>query len=161
MLWLIEFLRDFMINMFDLSATLRHRLNRKRISEEKDFHDYRMPNQLVKIVRQAHRFEEFDTDPLISVGADMRQRLMYPLTVEQAKAIGSDRLVEENSIYHKLHSYVWLNGTLSAVVDCRIHYRDSKRGIDLQYDNVRLKVKCAGNPKRAGWEIVYVEHDII
>ncbi|MBQ4088593.1 MAG: hypothetical protein IJC56_01750 [Clostridia bacterium] len=158
MLWLIEFLRDFLLNMFDLSATLEYRVKRKGYSEEKDFDDYRMPNQLVKIVRQAHRFERFDTDPPISVGADMRYKLMYPLTVEQAQAIGSNRLVEEDSIYHKLHSYVWLDSTLSAVVDCRIHYKDSKRGIDLHYDNVQLHIKCAGNPKRAGWEIVSVEH---
>ena len=145
---------DFLLRLLPYAAM--------NIATDKQFDDYlnyTIPYQLVKIVRQAQRYESFETDPHISVGADMRQKLMYPLTLEEAKAIGSNEyIVEEDNIHYELESHAYVKDVLCATVNVNIDYRDSQKGIDVHYHGIKLYIKCAGNRKRMGLEIISVEH---
>jgi len=126
--------------------------------ELQDFYDYRLPNQLVKLVKQAQRHESFDTDPHISVGADMREKLRYPLTLEQAQAIGdTGHMAEENSIHCALKSHAYVDDVLCATVIVSIDYRCAAKGIEVHCREVPIYIKCAGNRKRLGLEILSVE----
>ena len=134
-------------------------IHKKYDREYQDWENYTIPHQLVKLVQQAHRYESFNTDPYISVGADMRQKLMHPLTIEQAKAIGNtDYIIEKNCITYKLDSYAYVKGVLCAVVLVTIEYCDKKKGIDLHYPCIPYYIKCSGNSKRGGFEIISVEY---
>ena len=125
-----------------------------------DFMDCTLPYQILKLVRQAQRYESFETDPHISVGADMRQKLMHPLTLEEAKAIGGNEyMVEEENIRYELESHAYVKDVHCATVSVNIDYCDKQNGIDVHYHDVKLYIKCAGNRKRMGLEIISVEHN--
>ena len=134
--------------------------NRKSDKEVADFFDYRIPHLLLKLVQQAQQFEEFDTDPKISVSADMREKLAYPLTAQQAMMIGStDYIVEQDMIYSRIVSNWQFDGAHCAKIMVNIDYVDSKKGLDLHFHDIALTVKCSYNPKRGRAEVISVEHD--
>ena len=112
------------------------------------------PYQLLKLVQQAQRCEEFDTEPEISVSAEMHEKLVYPLTLQQAQMIGStDYIVEQDMIYSRLASNWIFDGCFCARIIVNIDYVDSKKGLDLHFHDVALTVKCNTV------EVVSVEYD--
>ena len=154
MLWLLEFIRDFILNMFDLSATIRYRMNKKALQEDRYYLDYHFPREIAKLVEQAHRHESFNTEPQFSVSGEMRQKLMYPLTQAQVLTIyNTEHEVEESYFKYELYSHLYHNkASVSVTVHVTIDYRDTANGLDIHFKRVPVRITADRG------EIVSVTH---
>ena len=110
------------------------------------------PNQLVELVRQAQQGLPFKTEWSISVGADMRPKLCYPLTPEQVELIKATPRTEcqAQEFSYRLAGYKSTDDELSGTVLATIRFRDDSRNINLDYQDVPIKVRCTGKTVRAG-----------
>ncbi len=101
-----------------------------------------IPKQLVDLVRQAQAGQSFETEWNISVGADMREKLCWPLTPEQVEIIRATPhdQCQEKRLTCYLKSFADDGKKLSGVVLSTIRFRDDSKGIDLDYRSVPLRL---------------------
>lgn len=129
------------------------------IPNEKKYFGHTVPQQLVELVRQAHQGASFSTEWNISVGADMREKLCYPLTPEQVEIIRQTKCYTSPDQYfvYTLQSYKFNDDELSGVVLVTIRYRDEGGKLDLDYRDIPIRLRCGGKPGN-GWELLEVEY---
>ena len=117
-----------------------------------------VPQQLVNLIKQAHTGQQFATEWHISVGADMREKLCYPLTSEQVEIIKATSYPpQEGEFEYKLSSYKFTANELSGVVLVTIRYRDDLKELDLNFKNVPIRIQCTSKPSK-GWRLSSVEY---
>ena len=109
------------------------------------------PNQLVELVKQAHAGLPFKTVSDISVGADMRQKLIYPLTPELVELIKATTYYncQWKKFSYKLAEYDDKDG-LSGTVLATIRFQDNSRNINLDYMDVPIYIVCRQKSVKAG-----------
>lgn len=122
------------------------------------WHKETIPQQLVALVRQAHSGLPFCTEFNISVSADMRQQLLYPLTQDQVEIIKSTAYpVQEKKFEYTLSSFKSVDDELSGTVLVNIRYRDDSKELDLSFSDVPITLCCTAKPGD-GWKLSAVEH---
>lgn len=103
-----------------------------------------VPQQLVQLVQQAQSGQSFQTQFDFHIGADMREKLCYPLTPEQVELIrttpSSDCQWKQFS--YRLAEYKYNDRELSGVVLSTIRFQDDSRNINLDYKDVPLRICC-------------------
>lgn len=119
------------------------------------------PNQLVELVKQAHAGLPFKTAGNISVGADMRQKLIYPLTPELVELIKATTYYncQWKKFSYKLAEYDDKDG-LSGTVLATIRFQDNSRNINLDYKDVPIYIECRPKSLKSGGglEVTSVEY---
>lgn len=125
---------------------------------ERDFFQVTVPQQLVNLVRQAHAGDAFSTVWNISVGADMRERLCYPLTSEQVEIIKNTLEPDEKHFAYTLQSYTYDGSGISGTVLVTIRYRDNEHNLDLSYTDVPIHISCGGKKGGLGWKVESVDY---
>ncbi len=119
------------------------------------------PNEVLKLVKQAHKGESFSTDPYIFVSSDMRELLTYPLTIEQAEMIGATQYpVTEDNFEYELVTHSYKKDILYVTALITIDYCDTAKDIDFHFHHIQLCIKCGGSRKRGSLEIISVEYDM-
>lgn len=128
-------------------------------SEKKYFLNVTVPQQLIQLVRQAHAGESFSTEGNISVGADMREKLCYPLTPEQVELIKATSHYQRKEFSYRLAGYKFTGHELSGTVLATIHFQDDTRNINLDYRDVPIFIQCGGKVRPGyGFQVCAVEH---
>ena len=102
------------------------------------------PQQLVQLVRQAQAGLPFDTVANISVGADMRAKLCYPLTLEQVELIKATSYsqCQWKKFSYRLGEYKSTADELAGIVFVNIRFQDNSRNINLDYKEVPIYIRC-------------------
>ena len=123
----------------------------KGFRESRTFLHVTYPNQLVELVKQAHAGLPFKTVGNISVGADMRQKLIYPLTPELVELIKATSIhdCQWKKFSYKLAEYEDKEG-LSGTVLATIRFQDDSKNINLDYRDVPIRIVCRPKSVKAG-----------
>ena len=122
---------------------------------------YKLPQQLVQLVQQAHADGNFRTEWDIAVSSEMWDALCQPLTPEQLQEIRSAKEgVYSRSVDCHLISGNIRGGTLYGVVQASVivHSRYSKH--DLKYPTAQLRIIVTHNGRQypnGKWEVNSVE----
>lgn len=134
----------------------------RHISQGSSLHatlKYHLPFQVLKLVQQAHANREFNTEPHITVSAEMREKLTYPLGPSIAAIIGTTEYpVTENDIKYDVAESKYINNDLHVTVSINIDYCDTAKHIDVHYHNILMHIVCSPS-KYTGLYISSVEHN--
>ena len=119
------------------------------------------PNNLVELVQQAHAGLPFNTVSNISVSADMRQKLIYPLTPEQVEMIKATSYYncQWKKFSYRLAEYDAKDG-LSGIVLATVRFQDDSRNINLDYKDLPIYIECRPKSLKSGGglEVTRVEY---
>jgi len=133
----------------------------RMIREHRHFVDSVIPQQLVTLVRQAHKGEPFKTRMDIQVSPEMRNALCQPLTPQQLESMrAAEAGVYSRSVFCRLVSSCYTDGELSGVVwvSVKVHSRYSKN--DLLFPGTELRIVVRRNGRQYPndrWEVTSVE----
>lgn len=117
-----------------------------------------IPQQLVVLVRQAQAGKPFITEWDILVDVGMREKLCYPLTADQVEIIKSTIYQpQESKFEYVLSSYAFNAHELSGTVLVTIRYRDKWNGLDLDFKNIPIRIRCTCKPFDR-WKLSSVEY---
>ena len=120
-----------------------------------------VPQQLVKLVKQAHAEQPVDMEWDIAVSREMNRALCAPLTDEQLDMLeAAEAGVFSRSVFCYLVSSSYKRGELSGVVETSVtlHSRYSKN--DVAYPRTKLKIvvrQAGGKYPNYRWEVASVE----
>lgn len=120
-----------------------------------------VPDQLVKLVQQAHAEQPVDLEWDIAVSREMNRALCAPLTDEQLDMLeAAEAGVFSRSVFCYLVSSSYKRGELSGVVETSVtlHSRYSKN--DVAYPRTKLKIvvrQVGGKYPNYRWEVSSVE----
>jgi len=133
----------------------------KDVKATRKFNRETFPNNLVELVQQAHAGLPFNTVSNISVSADMRQKLCYPLTPELVELIKATAYYncQWKKFSYKLAEYEDKEG-LSGTVLATIRFQDNSRNINLDYKDVPIYIECRPKSVKSGrgLEVTKVEY---
>jgi len=133
----------------------------KDVKATRKFNRETFPNNLVELVQQAHAGPPFNTVSNISVSADMRQKLCYPLTPELVELIKATAYYncQWKKFSYKLAEYEDKEG-LSGTVLATIRFQDNSRNINLDYKDVPIYIECRPKSVKSGrgLEVTKVEY---
>lgn len=133
----------------------------KLIWEARRYVNREVPQQLVKLVQQAHAEQPVDMEWDIAVSREMKRALCAPLTDEQLDFLEADEKgVFSRSVCGYVVSSSFRRGELSGVVESSVtlHSRYSKN--DIVYPRTKLKIvvrQVGGKYPNYCWEVTSVE----
>ena len=156
----VNLIMDLIAGLIKMPYRRRMRRQRQELErQQKIFWEVTVPNQLVELVRQAQMGEPFQTALDILVGADDRQKLMYPLTQEQVETIRATSMFacQKKEFSCWLKEYRFTGSELSGIVLATIQFQDDAKGIRVDYRDVPIYIRLTGRPGK-GWRIDSVEY---
>jgi len=115
------------------------------------FYKETVPEQLIHLVRQAHAGRPFNTELTefnISVSANDREKLCYPLTPEQVEIIKAtpDNKCQWKKFSYRVAEYKYDKGDLSGIVLVTIRFQDDSRNININHQDVPIRICLTGKP---------------
>ena len=156
----MNLIMDLIAGLIKMPYRRRMRRQRQELErQQKIFWEVTVPNQLVELVRQAQMGEPFQTALDILVGADDRQKLMYPLTQEQVEIIRETSMFacQKKEFSYRLKEYRFTGSELSGIVLATIQFQDDAKGIRVDYRDVPIYIRLTGRPGK-GCQIAEIEY---
>ena len=154
----VSLIMDLIAGLIKMPYRRRMRRLRQELErQQKIFWEVTVPNQLIELVRQAQMGEPFQTALDILVGADDRQKLMYPLTQVETIRATSMFACQKKEFSYQLKEYRFTGSELSGIVLATIQFQDDAKGIRVDYRDVPIYIRLAGRPGK-GWQIDETEY---
>lgn len=131
----------------------------RTIKDSRRFKRETLPGQLVQLIQQAHAGQSFDTEFDISVSANDREKLCYPLTAEQVEMIRMTpyHQCQWKKFSYRVSEYKYNGRKLSGIVLVTIRFQDDARNINLDYKNLPVKICLTCKPGEK-WYVDSVEY---